>query len=99
MEPAPPRRPNIAVTENLPLLAWTCDVCSVATNRPYFKICEVCGEGTRPDDFVIPNWYNPDKDEQKKLQQEDMNDQLTRDLLKYLFRHYYVLSLKMSALL
>merc|ERR1712226_275617 len=69
-----PRRQRVKVF-------WKCTVCSVATNRPYFKICEVCGVGTQPDDFQTPDWYEPDEEEQKKLDDEELNEQLTQQLL------------------
>ncbi|XP_063724554.1 uncharacterized protein LOC134852171 isoform X2 [Symsagittifera roscoffensis] len=63
-------------------VTWKCSVCSVATNRPFFKVCEVCGVGIQPEDFSIPDWYEADEDEMRKLAEERHNQLLTEQMLK-----------------
>ena len=80
-QPKPPNEGGGDSVDASRTVSWTCSVCSVATNRPYFEMCELCGQGTRPDNFVIPSWYIPDQEESNKIKQEQLNEQWTRSLL------------------
>ena len=49
-----------------------------------FDIGEFClFQGKRPDDFIIPEGYEPDEDERAKIEWEKQNEQLTLQLLKW----------------
>ena len=43
---------------------------------------QVCGVGAQPEDFEIPDWYEPDEDEKRKLEEEQMNERLTMQRIK-----------------
>ncbi|KAI3369881.1 hypothetical protein L3Q82_024690, partial [Scortum barcoo] len=53
-----------------PQLGWACTMCTYV-NKPTRPGCEMCGE-ERPEDYEVPNIYNPDEEEVLRLQQEQL---------------------------
>ncbi|KAM8757288.1 ranBP-type and C3HC4-type zinc finger-containing protein 1 [Acanthopagrus schlegelii] len=69
LPPKPPRaaRPPVAPE---PEHGWTCAMCTYR-NKPTRPGCEMCG-GDRPEDYEVPNIYEPDQQEILRLQQEEL---------------------------
>lgn len=69
--PVPPKnvstfKPAVAPK---PQLGWSCTLCTYL-NKPTRPGCEMCG-GERPQDYQVPDVYQPDPDEISRLQQEE----------------------------
>ncbi|XP_056293591.1 ranBP-type and C3HC4-type zinc finger-containing protein 1 [Pseudoliparis swirei] len=65
--PAPPPKPAL---QPKPQLGWPCAVCTFV-NKPTRPGCEMCG-GDRPEDYQVPDVYQPDKEEVHRLRQETL---------------------------
>ena len=74
--------PQALQRQRKPNLKWQCEICSYNGNRPHFKFCEVCARGTRPEGYEIPDWYEPEADERRKLDEERQNELLIIEMLK-----------------
>ncbi|KAF3690101.1 RanBP-type and C3HC4-type zinc finger-containing protein 1 [Channa argus] len=69
--PLPPKPPTAKPAVPLKLqLGWACTVCTYV-NKPTRPGCEMCG-GERPDDYKVPEIYQPDQEEARRLQQEQL---------------------------
>ncbi|KAK2861855.1 hypothetical protein Q5P01_001388 [Channa striata] len=70
--PVPPKPPTVAkpAVPPKPQLGWACTVCTFV-NKPTRPGCEMCGE-ERPDDYEVPEIYQPDHAEAQRLQQEQL---------------------------
>lgn len=69
--PVPPKnvstfKPAVAPK---PQLGWSCTLCTYL-NKPTRPGCEMCG-GERPQDYQVPDVYQPDPEEISRLQQEE----------------------------
>ncbi|XP_030586030.1 ranBP-type and C3HC4-type zinc finger-containing protein 1 [Archocentrus centrarchus] len=62
-KPKPPVAPK-------PQLGWACSMCTYV-NKPTRPGCEICG-GERPAEYTVPDIYQPDEDEIKRIQQEEL---------------------------
>lgn len=51
-------------------LGWACSVCTYL-NKPTRPGCEMCG-GERPAEYTVPDIYQPDEEEIKRIQQETL---------------------------
>ncbi|CAB1353926.1 unnamed protein product, partial [Coregonus sp. 'balchen'] len=60
---SPPPPPKLQV-------GWSCSVCTYA-NKPTRPGCEMCGS-ERPEDYKVPEVYQPDEQEVQRLQLEEM---------------------------
>uniref|UniRef100_A0AAQ4NPD7 RanBP-type and C3HC4-type zinc finger-containing protein 1 n=1 Tax=Gasterosteus aculeatus aculeatus TaxID=481459 RepID=A0AAQ4NPD7_GASAC len=68
--PAPPcPRPKPAVPAK-PQMRWSCPICTFL-NKPTRPGCEMCGED-RPDDYQVPDSYQPDQQEVLRIQLESL---------------------------
>ncbi|XP_045884531.1 ranBP-type and C3HC4-type zinc finger-containing protein 1-like [Micropterus dolomieu] len=67
--PKPPTRTKPAVLPK-PQLGWACAMCTFV-NKPTRPGCEMCG-GDRPEDYEVPNIYQPDQEEVLRIQQEQL---------------------------
>lgn len=60
---------------------WACKTCTFL-NKPTRPGCEMCGE-ERPEDYKVPDIYQPDPQEVIRIQQEELAmmqyEQVTRD--------------------
>ncbi|KAJ0068308.1 hypothetical protein NL108_004668, partial [Boleophthalmus pectinirostris] len=73
--PKPPKLPNLArPLPPRPEDGWTCPQCTFV-NKPTRPGCEMCSQA-RPEDYEVPNVYNPDPEEIKRMQQEEIALQL-----------------------
>ncbi|XP_013864061.1 ranBP-type and C3HC4-type zinc finger-containing protein 1 [Austrofundulus limnaeus] len=70
--PVLPRNPTVAkpTLPPKPQLGWACLLCTYV-NKPTRPGCEICG-GDRPEDYKVPDIYQPDQDEIQRLEQEQM---------------------------
>nr|CBN80801.1 RanBP-type and C3HC4-type zinc finger-containing protein 1 [Dicentrarchus labrax] len=71
--PPPPPKPATApkpVVPPKPQLGWACTMCTFM-NKPTRPGCEMCG-GERPEDYEVPNIYQPDQEEILRIQQEKL---------------------------
>ncbi|XP_056130191.1 ranBP-type and C3HC4-type zinc finger-containing protein 1 isoform X2 [Lampris incognitus] len=59
--PPPPPKPQ---------LGWSCGQCTYL-NKPTRPGCEMCG-GARPEEYQVPNIYQPDLEETVRLQKEEL---------------------------
>lgn len=69
LPPKPPTAKGPAVAPK-PLLGWSCSMCTYV-NKPTRPGCEMCGE-ERPEDYRVPEIYQPDQQEVQRLQQEEL---------------------------
>lgn len=53
-----------------PQLGWACSLCTFM-NKPTRPGCEMCGH-ERPEDYRVPDIYQPDQDEVERLHQEEL---------------------------
>ncbi|MEQ2303706.1 hypothetical protein AMECASPLE_019671 [Ameca splendens] len=70
--PVPPKNmatPQPAVAAK-PQLGWACTMCTYV-NKPTRPGCEMCG-GDRPQDYEVPDIYQPDQEEVLRIQQEQL---------------------------
>ncbi|XP_068450568.1 ranBP-type and C3HC4-type zinc finger-containing protein 1 [Clinocottus analis] len=67
--PPPPPPPKPAVLPK-PQLGWPCTVCTFV-NKPTRPGCEMCG-GDRPEDYQVPDIYQPDQQEVLRLHLENL---------------------------
>ncbi|RXN04352.1 ranBP-type and C3HC4-type zinc finger-containing 1-like protein [Labeo rohita] len=51
-------------------VGWSCPGCTFL-NKPTRPGCEMCGT-ERPDNYVVPDMYQPDEAETRRLQQEEL---------------------------
>ncbi|XP_070758653.1 ranBP-type and C3HC4-type zinc finger-containing protein 1 [Enoplosus armatus] len=65
--PKPPTKPAVPPK---PQLGWTCAMCTFV-NKPTRPGCEMCG-GERPEDYEVPDIYQPDQQEILRIQQEQL---------------------------
>ncbi|XP_004547698.1 ranBP-type and C3HC4-type zinc finger-containing protein 1 [Maylandia zebra] len=72
--PLPPRDQTATVPKPpvapKPQLGWACSVCTYL-NKPTRPGCEMCG-GERPAEYTVPDIYQPDEEEIKRIQQETL---------------------------
>ncbi|KAM4587263.1 ranBP-type and C3HC4-type zinc finger-containing protein 1 [Odontesthes bonariensis] len=71
--PLPPRAPINATKPPVarkPQLGWACKMCTYV-NKPTRPGCEICG-GERPEDYKVPDIYQPDEEEVLRIQQEQL---------------------------
>lgn len=70
--PPPPPKPKPKPPPVLPKpqLGWACTMCTFM-NKPTRPGCEICG-GERPEDYEVPQVYQPDQDEILRIQQEEL---------------------------
>ncbi|TMS18966.1 RanBP-type and C3HC4-type zinc finger-containing protein 1 [Larimichthys crocea] len=69
LPPKPPAATKPAVFPK-PQLGWACTSCTFM-NKPTRPGCEMCG-GERPEDYQVPNIYQPDPQEVLRIQQEQL---------------------------
>ncbi|XP_069003786.1 ranBP-type and C3HC4-type zinc finger-containing protein 1 [Embiotoca jacksoni] len=62
-----PPKPTVAPK---PQLGWPCKVCTYV-NKPTRPGCEMCGD-ERPEDYKVPDIYQPDQQEVAWIQQEEL---------------------------
>ncbi|MED6278164.1 hypothetical protein CHARACLAT_020858 [Characodon lateralis] len=70
--PVPPKNkatPQPAVAAK-PQLGWACTMCTYV-NKPTRPGCEMCG-GDRPQDYEVPDIYQPDQEEVLRIEQEQL---------------------------
>lgn len=67
--PPSPRPPKPAVPPK-PQLGWACPLCTYV-NKPTRPGCEMCGSD-RPEDYQVPDIYQPDQEEVRRIQQEHL---------------------------
>ncbi|KAM9410777.1 LOW QUALITY PROTEIN: ranBP-type and C3HC4-type zinc finger-containing protein 1 [Pholidichthys leucotaenia] len=67
--PPPPPKPRPTVAPK-PQVGWACTMCTYV-NKPTRPGCEICG-GDRPEDYTVPDIYQPDQQEVLRLQQEEL---------------------------
>ncbi|XP_054472714.1 ranBP-type and C3HC4-type zinc finger-containing protein 1 [Anoplopoma fimbria] len=74
---APPKRPYIPpppppkpAVPPKPQVGWACPKCTFF-NKPTRPGCEMCGED-RPEDYQVPDIYQPDQQEVLRIQQEGL---------------------------
>ncbi|XP_038160140.1 ranBP-type and C3HC4-type zinc finger-containing protein 1 [Cyprinodon tularosa] len=65
--PKPPLPPK-------PQVGWNCTLCTFL-NKPTRPGCEICG-AERPQDYEVPDVYEPDQEEVLRIQQEQLAFQL-----------------------
>ncbi|XP_058486533.1 ranBP-type and C3HC4-type zinc finger-containing protein 1 [Solea solea] len=65
----PPTVPKPAVLPK-PQLGWACTSCTFM-NKPTRPGCEICG-GERPENYKVPEIYQPDQEEILRIQQEKL---------------------------
>ncbi|XP_037535752.1 ranBP-type and C3HC4-type zinc finger-containing protein 1 [Nematolebias whitei] len=53
-----------------PQLGWACTLCTYI-NKPTRPGCEICG-GDRPEDYKVPDIYQPDQEEIQRIEQEQL---------------------------
>ncbi|XP_042259946.1 ranBP-type and C3HC4-type zinc finger-containing protein 1 isoform X1 [Thunnus maccoyii] len=70
--PIPPKVPTVTkpLLPPKPQLGWTCTLCTFV-NKPTRPGCEMCGQ-ERPEDYEVPNIYQPDQEEVLRIQQEEL---------------------------
>uniref|UniRef100_A0A8C5I0T3 RanBP-type and C3HC4-type zinc finger-containing protein 1 n=1 Tax=Gouania willdenowi TaxID=441366 RepID=A0A8C5I0T3_GOUWI len=70
--PPPPllHHPPKPVVAPKPQLGWSCLACTFV-NKPTRPGCEMCGD-ERPEDYQVPNIYQPDQAEALRLEQEQL---------------------------
>uniref|UniRef100_A0A667YLD8 RanBP-type and C3HC4-type zinc finger-containing protein 1 n=1 Tax=Myripristis murdjan TaxID=586833 RepID=A0A667YLD8_9TELE len=70
--PLPPRTPTVTkpAVPPKPQLGWACSHCTYV-NKPTRPGCEMCG-GERPEDYQVPDIYQPDEEEMVRMQQEEL---------------------------
>nr|XP_046165991.1 ranBP-type and C3HC4-type zinc finger-containing protein 1 isoform X1 [Oncorhynchus gorbuscha] len=71
--PTPPpktKQPAPPPLQPKPPVGWSCSVCTYA-NKPTRPGCEMCGS-ERPEDYKVPEVYQPDEQEIQRLQLEEM---------------------------
>lgn len=51
-------------------MRWSCPICTFL-NKPTRPGCEMCGED-RPDDYQVPDSYQPDQQEVLRIQLESL---------------------------
>ncbi|KAM8916852.1 ranBP-type and C3HC4-type zinc finger-containing protein 1 isoform 1-T1 [Spinachia spinachia] len=64
-----PPAPKPAVPAK-PQVGWSCAMCTFV-NKPTRPGCEMCG-ADRPDDYQVPDVYQPDQQELLRIQQESL---------------------------
>ncbi|XP_039971788.1 ranBP-type and C3HC4-type zinc finger-containing protein 1 isoform X2 [Xiphias gladius] len=69
LPPKPPTAPKPAFPPR-PQLGWACSMCTYV-NKPTRPGCEMCGE-ERPEDYEVPDIYQPDQQEILRIQQEKL---------------------------
>lgn len=67
--PQPTAAPKPAVPPK-PQTGWACKTCTFL-NKPTRPGCEMCGE-ERPEDYKVPDIYQPDPQEVIRIQQEEL---------------------------
>ncbi|KAM9859617.1 ranBP-type and C3HC4-type zinc finger-containing protein 1 [Aulostomus maculatus] len=67
--PKPPTASKPAVLPK-PQLGWACPHCTFV-NKPTRPGCEICS-GERPEDYKIPDFYQPDQNESLRIQEEQL---------------------------
>ncbi|XP_040889742.1 ranBP-type and C3HC4-type zinc finger-containing protein 1 [Toxotes jaculatrix] len=71
--PPPPPKPQTAIKPAVlpkPQMGWTCTICTYV-NKPTRPGCEMCA-GERPEDYEVPDKYQPDQQEVLRIQQEQL---------------------------
>lgn len=59
-------------------LGWVCASCTFV-NKPTRPGCEMCS-GERPEDYEVPDMYQPDVDEILRIQQEQVSMMLYEEV-------------------
>ncbi|KAL6112270.1 rbck1 [Pungitius sinensis] len=65
--PRPPPKPAVPAK---PQEGWSCAMCTFI-NKPTRPGCEICG-GDRPEDYQVPDVYQPDQQEVLRIQLESL---------------------------
>ncbi|XP_054877147.1 ranBP-type and C3HC4-type zinc finger-containing protein 1 [Poeciliopsis prolifica] len=68
--PVPPKNVTPPKPAPKPRLGWPCTMCTFL-NKPTRPGCEMCG-AERPQDYEVPDVYQPDQDEVLRIQQEQL---------------------------
>lgn len=70
--PIPPKVPIVTkpAVPPKPQFGWSCIMCTYE-NKPTRPGCEMCGQ-ERPEDYQIPEIYQPDQQEAQRMQQEQL---------------------------
>ncbi|XP_028262923.1 ranBP-type and C3HC4-type zinc finger-containing protein 1 [Parambassis ranga] len=68
--PPPPKTVTKPAVPPKPQMGWACTLCTYL-NKPTRPGCEMCGQ-ERPEEYEVPDIYQPDKSEVERLKQEQL---------------------------